>query len=115
MLSLLKFLIISNLVSVILVVAFERFTGLFGLSYWSDYAFFVVMILWGIAALFFMYPPEGGFGGDNAERVTGSMVDGSVADEIDDERFSSNTIFCIKLFVSGLPAFLTCVIASFAT
>ena len=81
----------------------------------SDYAFFAVMILWGIAALFFMCPPEGVFGGDKAERVTGSMVDGSVTDEIDDERSSSNTIFCIKLFVSGLPGFLTRVIASFAT
>lgn len=108
MLSLLKFLIISNLVSVILVVAFERFTGLFGLSYWSDYAFFVVMILWGTAALFFIHPPESGFGSDKA----GSMVDSSVADEIDSKRFSSNTLFCIKLFVSGLPAFLIAVLTS---
>ena len=115
MLNLLKFYVVSNLITTAVVVAFEESTGFFGLNFWSDYAFFAVVILWGIAALFFMYPPEGGFGGDNAERVTGSMVDGSVADEIDDERFSSNTIFCIKLFVSGLPAFLTCVIASFAT
>ncbi|ELA8079247.1 hypothetical protein ACA877_004752 [Vibrio alginolyticus] len=115
MLNLLKFFVVSNLIATAVVVAFEESTGFFGLNFWSDYAFFAVVILWGIAALFFMYPPEGGFGGDNAERVTGSMVDGSVADEIDDERFSSNTIFCTKLFVSGLPAFLTCVIASFAT
>lgn len=112
MLSLLKFLIISNLVSVILVVAFERFTGLFGLSYWSDYAFFVVMILWGTAVLFFIHPPESGFGSDKAERVAGSMVDSSVADEIDSKRFSSNTLFCIKLFVSGLPSFLIAVLTS---
>ncbi|KAB0317233.1 hypothetical protein INT50_09325 [Vibrio diabolicus] len=115
MINLLKFFVVSNLITTAVVVAFEESTGFFGLNFWSDYAFFVVMILWGIAALFFIYPPEGGFGGDKAERVAGSMVDGSVADEIDDERFSSNTIFCIKLFVSGLPAFLTCVIASFAT
>ena len=115
MLNLLKFFVVSNLITTAVVVAFEESTRFLGLNFWSDYAFFVVMILWGIAALLFMYPPEGGFGGDKAERVTGSMVDGSVADEIDDERFSSNTIFCIKLFVSGLPAFLTCVIASFAT
>jgi hypothetical protein len=114
-LNLLKFFVISNLLSITVVVAFEKFTGFFGLNYWSDYAFFVVMVLWGTAALFFMYPPEVGFGGDKEEKVAGSMVDSSVADEIDDERFSSNTIFCIKLFVSGLPMFLTCIIASFAT
>ncbi len=57
-----------------------------------------------------MYPPEGGFGGDRAESVAGSMVDSSVANEIDSERFSSNTMLCIKLFVSGLPAFLACII-----
>ncbi len=54
-------------------------------------------------------------GGDRAESVAGSMVDSSVANEIDSERFSSNTMLCIKLFVSGLPAFLTCIIVSTAT
>ncbi len=73
MLNLLKFFVVSNLITTAVVVAFEESTGFFGLNFWSDYAFFVVMILWGIAALFFMYPPEGGFGGDKAERVTGSM------------------------------------------
>ncbi len=114
-LNLLVFLVVSNLISATVVVTFEKFTGFFGLNFWSDYAFFVVMTLWGTAALFFMHPPTGGFGGDKAERVAGSMVDSSVANKIDAERFSSNTIFCIKLFVSGLPAFLTCVIVSFAT
>ena len=113
LLGLIRFFVVSNLLSASLVVAIEKSTGFFGLHFWSDYAFFVLMILWGIAALFFMYPPERGFQGDKAERVAGSMVDSLVANEIDDERFSSNTIFCIKLFVSGLPAFLTCVVASF--
>ena len=93
-------------------VAFERFTGLFGLSYRSDYAFFVVMTLWGTSALFFINTPESGFGSDKAERVAGSMVDNSVADEMDSKRFSLNTLFCIKLFVSGLPAFLIAVLTS---
>ncbi len=115
MLNLLRFFLISNLTASAVVVMFEKSTGFFGLRSWPDYAFFVVVILWGLAALFFMYPPEGGFGGDRAESVAGSMVDSSVANEIDSERFSSNTMLCIKLFVSGLPAFLTCIIVSTAT
>ncbi len=115
MLNLLRFFLISNLTASAVVVMFEKSTGFFGLRFWPDYAFFVVVILWGLAALFFMYPPEGGFGGDRAESVAGSMVDSSVANEIDSERFSSNTMLCIKLFVSGLPAFLTCIIVSTAT
>ncbi|WP_260260188.1 hypothetical protein [Vibrio intestinalis] len=115
MLGLIRFFVVSNLLSAAIVVVLEKSTGFFGLNFWSDYAFFVLIILWGIAALFFMYPPERDFQGDKAERVAGSMVDSSVASEIDDERFSSNTIFCIKLFVSGLPAFLTCVVMSFTT
>lgn len=115
MLNLLRFFLISNLTASAVVVMFEKSTGFFGLRSWPDYAFFVVVILWGLAALFFMCPPEGGFGGDRAESVAGSMVDSSVANEIDSERFSSNTILCIKLFVSGLPAFLTCIIVSTAT
>ncbi|HAS5590427.1 TPA: hypothetical protein I7E38_003482, partial [Vibrio cholerae] len=102
MLNLLRFFLISNLTASAVVVMFEKSTGFFGLRSWPDYAFFVVVILWGLAALFFMYPPEGGFGGDRAESVAGSMVDSSVANEIDSERFSSNTMLCIKLFVSGL-------------
>ncbi|EKF9426936.1 hypothetical protein RKK48_003459 [Vibrio cholerae] len=115
MLNLLRFFLISNLTASAVVVMFEKSTGFFGLRSWPDYAFFVVVLLWGLAALFFMYPPEGGFGGDRAESVAGSMVDSSVANEIDSERFSSNTMLCIKLFVSGLPAFLTCIIVSIAT
>ncbi|MFG5012622.1 hypothetical protein ID106_18785 [Vibrio cholerae] len=115
MLNLLRFFLISNLTASAVVVMFEKSTGFFGLRSWPDYAFFVVVILWGLAALFCMYPPEGGFGDDRAESVAGSMVDSSVANEIDSERFSSNTILCIKLFVSGLPAFLTFIIVSTAT
>ncbi len=115
MLNLLRFFLISNLTASVVVVMFEKSTGFFGLRSWPDYAFFVVVILWGLAALFCMYPPEGGFGGDRAESVAGSMVDSSVANEIDSERFSSNTMLCIKLFVSGLPAFLTFIIVSTAT
>ncbi|TOC18629.1 hypothetical protein CGJ90_23080 [Vibrio parahaemolyticus] len=64
-----------------------------------------------------MYPPLGGMGqsDDKVDRVTDSMVDRSVADEIDDERFSENTAFCIKLLIAGVPAFLVCVLASIAT
>ncbi len=110
MLNWISFFAISNLISAAIVVGVEQTTGFFGLKFMSDYAFFVVLILWGTAALFFMYPP-GAAGGDKAEKAAGSMVDSSVAHDIDDERFSSNTIFCIKLFASGLPAFLVCVAA----
>ncbi len=48
MLNLLKFFVVSNLIAIAVVVAFEESTGFFGLNFWSDYAFFVVMILWGI-------------------------------------------------------------------
>ncbi|GIA35814.1 hypothetical protein VCSRO130_3598 [Vibrio cholerae] len=80
---------------------FERSTGFFGLRSWPDYAFFVVVILWGLAALFFMYPPEGGFGGDRAESVAGSMVDSSVANEIDSERFHQTRYFVSNFLFQG--------------
>ena len=110
MLNLFKFFVFSNCITLTIVVAFEEFSGFFGLNHWSDYAFLVVMLLWAIAGLFFIYPPEVGFGNDKAERVAASMVDSSIADKIDEERFSSNALFCSKLFVSGLPAFLACLI-----
>ncbi|ELS9256627.1 hypothetical protein [Vibrio parahaemolyticus] len=117
MLGLVRFVLVANVIAAVIVVAFEMSTGLFGLKFVSDYAFFIVLLLWGTTALFFMYPPQGGMGqpDDKVDRVTDSMVDRSVADEIDDERFSENTAFCIKLLIAGVPAFLVCVLASIAT
>ncbi|HDM8235665.1 TPA: hypothetical protein P0E28_005165 [Vibrio campbellii] len=117
MLGLVRFVLVANVIAAVIVVGLEMSTGFFGLKFVSDYAFFIVMLIWGTTALFFMYPPLGGMGqsGDKVDRITDSMVDRSVADEIDDKRFSENTAFCIKLLIAGVPAFLVCVLASIAT
>ncbi|EGU48798.1 hypothetical protein VIOR3934_01425 [Vibrio orientalis CIP 102891 = ATCC 33934] len=117
MLGLVRFVVVANVIAAVIVVGLEMSTGFFGLKFVSDYAFFIVLLLWGTTALFFMYPPLGGIGqfDDKVDRVTDSMVDRSVTDEIDDERFSENTAFCIKLLIAGVPAFLVCVLASIAT
>ena len=117
MLGLVRFVVVANVIAAAIVVALEMSTGFFGLKFVSDYAFFIVMLIWGTTALFFMYPPLGGMvhSDDKVDRITDSMVDRSVVDEIDDERFSENTAFCIKLLIAGVPAFLVCVLASIAT
>ncbi|TFH89355.1 hypothetical protein [Vibrio ouci] len=117
MLGLVRFVLVANVMVAVIVVGLEMSTGFFGLKFVSDYAFFIVLLLWGTTALFFMYPPLGGIGqsDDKVDTVTDSMVDRRVADEIDDERFSENTAFCIKLLIAGVPAFLVCVLASIAT
>ena len=117
MLGLVRFVLVANVIAAVIVVGLEMSTGFFGLKFVSDYAFFILLLLWGTTALFSMYPPLGGIGqpDDKVDRVTDSMVDRRVADEIDDERFSENTAFCIKLLVAGVPAFLVCVLASIAT
>ncbi|WP_261835708.1 hypothetical protein [Vibrio ishigakensis] len=109
-----KFVIVCNLVAILSVVVIESVTGLFGLKYWTDYVFFSLILQWGVATLFFMYPPMGGMGAsdDRADRVADSMVDRSLADEVDANRFSDNTVFCIKLILSGLPAFVMCIFVS---
>ncbi|WP_238322328.1 hypothetical protein [Vibrio mexicanus] len=105
----LKFVLIANLIAGAVVFGVEKSTGFFGFESWSDYTFFVSIAIWGVAALFFMYPPGGGFGGDKADIAADSMVDSIVANEIDDDRMSDNTRFCIKLVLAGLPAFAICV------
>ncbi|EGQ7873449.1 hypothetical protein H8Q54_004337 [Vibrio parahaemolyticus] len=117
MLGLVRFVLVANVIAAVIVVGLEMSTGFFGLKFVSDYAFFIVLLLWGTTALFFMYPPLGGIGqsDDKVDTVTDSMVDRRVADEIDDERFSENTAFCIKLLIAGVPAFLVCILASIAT
>jgi hypothetical protein len=110
MLKFILFIFISNVLAILVVLGVEFSTGFFGLQVFSDFAFFVAMLIWGIAALFFIYSPSGGGDGDLADRITGSMVDSSIAHQVDEQRFSDNTKFCILLFVSGLPAFVLCVI-----
>ncbi|NVJ58518.1 MAG: hypothetical protein HWE19_19345 [Vibrionaceae bacterium] len=111
------FVLISNVVSLALVVVIELMTAFFGIRHWSDYAFFVLVLLWGCSALLYMYPPAGGFGAssDVAERLTDSMVDRTASDEVDEQRFSSNTIICIRFAIAGLPALFYCVAQSFMT
>ncbi|RTZ17437.1 hypothetical protein EJ063_01250 [Vibrio aquaticus] len=114
MLGLVRFVLVANIIVVSIVVGLEMSIGFFGLKFLSDYAFFVVMFLWGTAALFFMYPPLGGLGqsDDKVDRVTDSMVDRTIVDEIDNVRFSENTVFCLKLFIAGVPAFMICLLTS---
>ncbi len=88
-----------------------------GIKYWSDYAFYALILQWGVASVFFIYPPLGGISAvdSKASRVSDSLVDRKVVSLIDSERFSENTIFCIKLLVSGVPVFLITIIAGIAT
>lgn len=112
MLEMARFFIISNAIASVVVYGLEITTEFLDLKYWSDYAFFVVMLIWGLAALLFIYSPDSGHDGDNVDRVTSAMIDSSAANEIDDQRLSDNTILCIKLLFSGLPAFLVCLIST---
>lgn len=57
MLGLVRFVVIANVIAAVIVVVLEMSTGFFGLKFVSDYAFFIVSLLWGTTALFFMYPP----------------------------------------------------------
>lgn len=117
MLGLVRFVLVANVIATVIIASLEMSTDFFGLKFFSDYAFFIVVLLWGTAASFFMYPPLGGIGpsDDKVDRVADSMVDRTVADKIDHERFSENTVFCIKLLIAGIPAFLVCILASIAT
>ncbi|MDF2154578.1 hypothetical protein [Vibrio sp. CAU 1672] len=110
-----RFIVISNAIALMVVVLVERVTAFFGIRFWSDYAFYVLIAMWGMAALLFMYPPLGGMTPSDAraDRVADSMVERHAADDIDDERFSANTLLCLKLFAAGVPAFVICMLASF--
>lgn len=114
MLGLVRFVLVANALAASIVIGLETSSGFFGLKFMSDYAFFVVLFLWGAAALFFMYPPLGGIGqsDDQVERVADSLVDRTIVDEIDNQRFSENTAFCLKLLIAGIPAFLICLFTS---
>ncbi|CAH1584166.1 Membrane protein [Vibrio jasicida] len=112
MFNLFRFIFISNIVALSVVASIEKSIGLFGIKHTSDYAFFTAMVLWFIAALFFIYPPLGGMGqsSDQASRLADSMVDRTAVDGIDSERFSENVIFCLRLLISGAPTLVICVI-----
>ncbi|PNH89119.1 hypothetical protein C1M56_06635 [Vibrio diazotrophicus] len=112
--SILKFVLINNVLSIAIVVMIEKLTFFFGIRYLSDYAFYVLVLQWGMAVLFFLYPPGGlGQSDDLADSITSSMVDGSATDLVDDDRYSKNTVFCLKLFISGIPSFLICLLISY--
>lgn len=112
--STIKFALFGNTIALAIIFAIESSTSFFGIKYASDYAFFVLMLLWGSAALLYMYPP-GSSGGLTSE--TGSTLETPVETEealdVDEKRFDANTITCLKLLVSGAPALLFCIVNHF--
>ncbi|WP_114765023.1 hypothetical protein [Vibrio rhodolitus] len=111
-----KFTVLSNIVVVALIALLETTTGVLGIRFISDYAFYTAMILWGIGGLLYLYPPERGVSSrDKAEVVASSMVDSTQADAIDDMRQDENTQLFIKFFVAGCLPMLLCVLANSLT
>tara|TARA_Y100001956_G_scaffold16659_1_gene16167 strand:+ start:1562 stop:1909 length:348 start_codon:yes stop_codon:yes gene_type:complete len=106
--STIKFALLGNLIAFAIIYAIESTTQFFGIKYPSDYAFFVLMLLWGSAALLYMYPPG---------KVAGLEVEpdsknekASEEENTHSERFDANTWTCIKLLVSGSPALTYCIV-----
>ena len=50
MLGLVRFVLVANVIAAVIVVGLEMSTGFFGLKFVSDYAFFIVMLIWGTTA-----------------------------------------------------------------
>lgn len=109
--STIKFAIIGNIVAFSVVFALESSTHFFGIKYVSDYAFFVLMLLWGSAALLYMYPP-GTVAALNTKPEPSEEAESSEeGTDNPTKRLDANTITCLKLLVSGAPALVYCVIA----
>lgn len=108
--AILMFVVISNCIATAIIFAIESSTSILGLHYWQDYAFFNVFILWGIAATLFMHPPQktATTTSDKAERTSGSLIDHTTADEIDELRWDENVGLYTKFFIAGLPAIVIC-------
>ena len=107
--STIKFALIGNVVALAIIYAIEATTSFFGLKYASDYAFMVLMSLWGCATLLYMYPPGSGFGSNLPEsRQTEVDEEPEEAEDIDEKRFSANSIVCLKFLMAGIPALIYC-------
>lgn len=115
--KLFTFILLSNAISAFVIIIVDSSTSIFGIKFWSDYMFYIFMLLWGMAALFFLFPPSLGTTQSNnhIDHVMESMVDNTASDLIDNERFNINSYLCVKLFLSGIPAFTTCVLLSIFT
>lgn len=106
--STIKFALLGNLIAFAIIYAIESTTQFFGIKYPSDYAFFVLMLLWGSAALLYMYPP-GKVAGLKIEPES-EVEEASSEESTTPERYDENTSTCIKLLVSGSPALVYCII-----
>lgn len=115
--ELFKFMLLSNTISALIIIIVDNSTSIFGIKFWSDYAFYIFMLLWGMAALFFLFPSSCGTTQSNnhIDHVMESMVNNTASDLIDNERFNINSYLCLKLFLSGIPSFTTCVLLSILT
>ncbi|WP_281544853.1 hypothetical protein [Grimontia sp. SpTr1] len=110
MLKLAGFVLVSNLIVVAGIWGFDQVTGLFGITRWIDYVFGAVTSLWGLSILFLWLDDSDSLvDADKASVAASSLVDNTIAAELNAVRRFYDSRMFLKLFFAGLPAFGLCV------
>ncbi|GAB3521185.1 hypothetical protein [Photobacterium alginatilyticum] len=113
MLRLIKFMLVANIIAILSVWLLSQLIVQFSINHPTDYLFYICIVLWGIAGLTW----DGGkksknYDLDRAERKIQSMVSGYDVKADKHQQYRENYHFGLKMFISGLPSLLGCIIVS---
>ena len=104
--SLIKFTLLTNSALFLLLWLEERYVHLLGIVHWIDYAFFMLMIIWGIAVLVYIAPPSMKTGSQRINPLYRQKVMQAKRDakQQADEQQTSPHADAIPFAIAGLPS-----------
>ncbi|WP_434355602.1 hypothetical protein NF212_11155 [Parasalinivibrio latis] len=110
--KLISFVSVINLLAALLVFVLSQLISFFRITHFSDFLFYMVIVIWGIAGLTWIGGAENkNWDKDDAAYKTRTMVSGHDFDTEKHTIQKQNYKFGFIMFIAGLPAtiLLTCI------
>jgi hypothetical protein len=112
--KLLNMVLITNILAAFVVLLLSKYIAFFASTSLSDFLFFVVIVIWGIAGLTWEGSNDSrNWELDPAAKKAKEMVAGHDFETDFENQKRQNYQFGLIMFVAGLPAFLGCILLIF--
>ena len=109
--KLLKVVLTVNLITAVIVWGLSQYVPAFSATSLSDFLFYIVIVIWGVAGLTWEGAKESrNWGIDPAAKKTRSMVSEHDFSSDHHNQQRDNYKFGFMMFIAGLPALLGCIV-----
>lgn len=112
--KLLNVVLITNVLAALVVLLLSKYIAFFASTSLSDFLFFIVIVIWGIAGLTWEGSNDSrNWELDPAAKKAKEMVAGHDFEADSENQKRQNYQFGLIMFIAGVPAFLGCILLIF--